>query len=209
MILKTLVVGPFQCNCVVLGCEKTKEAVVVDPGDEAPRIIKAVQDHGLKVKYLLHTHAHFDHVGATAQVKKETQGKICLHQEDNFIYEQLPMQTRMFGFPSFETVPVEKFLEHEEELSFGSEKIRVIHTPGHSPGSVSFLLSGSQNYLLSGDTLFHRSIGRTDLWGGDTDLILTSIRERIFTLDGDLPVIPGHGPETLIGEEKRENPFFA
>jgi len=205
---KTIVVGPLQCNCVVLGCEKTKEAILIDPGDEAQKILREVGNEELRIKYILHTHAHFDHIGATERIKKATKAPACLHKSDTRLYENLPMQGRFFGF-EFETpTPIEKFLEDEEILTFGEYKLQVLHTPGHSPGSICFKLLGGSEVLFSGDTLFKQSIGRTDLWGGDYDQIMKSLRERILTLDGDTHVYPGHGPDTRLGDEKKTNPFL-
>ena len=207
VIHKTVVVGPLQCNCSILICPKTLEAVVIDPGDEPEKIIRNL-DSGVKVKYLLHTHAHFDHIGGTEGVKLLTQGTICLHQADEMIYKNLPMQGRMFGMTFNEAPPVEKFIEDNEELVFGEHKIEVIHTPGHSPGSVCLKLKGKEEKVFSGDTLFRQSVGRSDLWGGDHSLLIRSIKSRLMVLDEEMRVYPGHGPATRIGEEKRKNPFL-
>lgn len=208
MIKKTLVVGPLQCNCTILACEKTKEAVLIDPGDEAQKLIKEIDASGFKVKYLLHTHAHFDHIGATKLLKVHTQAPICLHKGDEAIYRMLPLQGKMFGMDFEEPSPIDRFLEHEEELSFGEHKLQIIHTPGHSPGGICFKLKSDDESVFSGDTLFQGSIGRTDLWGGNFDELIQSIRERLLTLNDDISVFPGHGPSTLIGKEKRNNPFL-
>jgi hydroxyacylglutathione hydrolase len=208
MLVKKIVVGPLQCNCMILGCEKTREAIVVDPGDEHARILAEIEPLGLNVKYLLHTHAHFDHVGATRQMHAKLGAKPCLHRDDEPLYNNLPMQGRLFGL-SLEAAPkVEKFLEDDEILSFGEYRFQVIHTPGHSPGGVCFRLLGGDELLLSGDTLFQGSVGRTDLWGGDSSKLISSIKNRLLVLDGDTKVQPGHGPDTLIGIEKRNNPFL-
>lgn len=207
VIQKTVVVGPLQCNCTILICPKSLEAIVIDPGDEAEKIIRNL-DPGVKVKYLLHTHAHFDHIGATEGVKLATQATVCLHQADEMIYKNLPMQGRMFGMSFTEAPAVEKFIEDNEELKFGEHKLEVIHTPGHSPGSVCFRLAGSEERVFSGDTLFRQSVGRSDLWGGDHSLLIRSIKSRLMVLDDEIRVYPGHGPATRIGEEKRKNPFL-
>mgnify|MGYP001567168654 CR=1 FL=1 len=224
---RTVVVGPFQCNCRILACPKTGEALLVDPGDEPQKILKAIdqaeKDLGqpIRVKYLLHTHAHLDHIGGTRAVKEALAGRVAgagaeivLHQADDFIYQQLKMQGGMFGIQYDDPLPVDRFCEHEQELRVGEMKLTVVHTPGHSPGGVCYRLhedsaTGAEETLFSGDTLFHRSVGRTDLWGANADQMFQSIRERILTLDGDTRVCPGHGPETTVGEEKHENPFLS
>jgi hydroxyacylglutathione hydrolase len=209
VIHKTLVVGPLQCNCAILGCEKTKEAVIIDPGDEADKIISEVKSLGLTPKYLLHTHAHFDHIGGTKGVREAFQATVCLHGGDADIYKNLPMQGQMFGMKFDPAPPLEKEIEDGEELSFGEYKLQIIHTPGHSPGGVCFRLLNSDEVLFSGDTLFRQSIGRTDLWGGDYSMLIRSIKSRLLVLEEDTRVYPGHGPHTRIGEEKRKNPFLA
>jgi hydroxyacylglutathione hydrolase len=209
MIHKSVVVGPLQCNCAILGCERTREAVIVDPGDEAGRILAEIAAEKLQIKYILHTHAHFDHVGATGGVRKSIDAKVCLHKGDEDLYRNLPLQGRLFGIPIQEAPPVEKFLEDGEVLSFGDYKLETVHTPGHSPGSICFRVTGNgEEYLFSGDTLFQQSVGRSDLWGGDHDTLIKSIRKRLLVLDDDTPVHPGHGPSTLVGVEKRSNPFL-
>jgi len=207
LIHQTAVVGPLQCNCVLLACSKTLEAVLIDPGEEASKILALVAAQGVKVKYLLHTHAHFDHIGATGAVRAELAAQVCLHQADDELYRNLPLQGRLFGMQFGPAPAVEKYLEHEEELVFGEQKLKVIHTPGHSPGSICFE-SQSGGKVFTGDTLFRESVGRADLWGGDGRLLVSSIRERLLSLDGDMAVFPGHGPKTSIGHEKHSNPFL-
>ena len=209
MIHKTVVVGPLQCNCAILGCERTREAVIVDPGDEAAKILAEVAALKLEVKFLLHTHAHFDHVGGTGEVRKKLTAPVCLHKGDDDLYRNLPLQGKLFGIPLMAGPPVEKYLEDGEELVFGDYKLTTLHTPGHSPGSICFQVAGNgEEWLFSGDTLFQQSVGRSDLWGGDHGTLVRSIKSRLLTLDDDTPVFPGHGPETIIGIEKRTNPFL-
>lgn len=208
MIHNTFSVGPLQCNCSILACERTLEAVLIDPGDEPQKIIQHLSELGVKVKYLLHTHAHFDHIGATKELKASTLATVCLHQGDQSIYEMLPVQGKMFGFQFDPAPPIEKFLEDEEILRFGDHGIQVIHTPGHSPGGICFKLTGGDETLFSGDTLFQGSVGRTDLWGGNYDQLILSIKQRLMVLNDEIEVFPGHGPTTLIGKEKRNNPFL-
>jgi len=210
MLIETVVVGSFQCNCTIIACEKTKEAVIIDPGDEPDKILELIKHYDLKVKYLLHTHAHLDHIMGTRKVKEVTSADILLHKADNDIYENLIMQASMFGFDVKAPLKVDKFLEDGELITAGdSINTKVIHTPGHSPGSICFHFGGEEKPLLfSGDTLFARSIGRTDLWGGSHPQLLKSIEERIFSLEEGTVVCPGHGPQTTVWEEKKKNPFF-
>lgn len=208
MLLECFPVGPLQCNCSIIACKDTKDAIVIDPGGDAQEIIDAAKRHGVNIKYLLHTHAHFDHVVGSREVKEATGAKILLHKGDQFLYDNLMQQGKLFGFKIDSPLPVDEYLEDEQEIQIGKTKVKVIHTPGHTPGSLSFALADEDSILFSGDTLFHRSIGRTDLWGGSYDQIIKSISERLFTLDDSTRVIPGHGPDTRIFEEKKENPFF-
>ena len=208
MILDTMVVGPLQCNCTLLSGEKTFEAVLIAPGDEPQRIISELDRQGVTVKYLLHTHAHFDHIGGTKGVKEKTLAPICLHKGDESIYKMLSAQGQMFGMQFEEPSPIDKFISDEEILSFGQHRIQVIHTPGHSPGGVCFKLLDGAEQVFSGDSLFSGSIGRTDLWGGNFDQLIQSIKTRLLVLDDDIRVYPGHGPTTSIGQEKRNNPFL-
>ena len=209
MLLETFPVGSFQCNCSVLACADTKEAVVVDPGGEHLRILEIVRHYDLTVKWIIHTHAHLDHIYETRDVKEGAGGTIALHKADTFLYEGFAMQASMFGWKVRPTLPVEHWLTDGESLPFGKRAAEVIHTPGHTPGSCCFRVdSGDDGPLLfAGDTLFQRSIGRTDLPGGDYPTIEKSIQQKIYTLDPDTSVIPGHGPRTTVGDEARHNPF--
>ena len=212
MIIKTFPVGAFQCNCSIIVDDSTGAAIVVDPGDEAHKICAELSSLGCNVKYLVHTHAHLDHIGATKSVCESFGGKICLHKGDEFLYQNIAMQAELLGLPADQSVlPIAVSIEHLDILEFGSLNLKVIHTPGHTPGSVCFFLENNDTkepLLFSGDTLFKRSIGRTDLWGGDHDQILASIRERLFTLDLNTKIICGHGQTTKIGEEIKLNRFF-
>lgn len=210
MIFETVVVGSFQCNCTIVACEKTKEAVIIDPGDEAYKIMEVIKHYDLKVKYLLHTHAHLDHIMATREIKEKTGAEIVLHKADNNIYNNLLMQAGMFGFKVKEPLKVDKFINHDESIQTGeSIDTKVIHTPGHSPGSVCYHFNKEEKpFLFSGDTLFQQSIGRTDLWEGNHRQLLNSIKDRIFSLSEDTVVCPGHGNKTTVWEEKKKNPFF-
>jgi hydroxyacylglutathione hydrolase len=208
MLLETFPVGSFQCNCSVLACADEKEAIVVDPGGEHQRILEIVRHYDLTVKWIIHTHAHLDHIYETRDVKEAAGGTIALHKDDLFLYDGFAMQAAMFGWQVRATLPVEHWLADGESLAFGKRKAEVIHTPGHTPGSCCFRVdSGEGPLLLAGDTLFARSIGRTDLPGGHFPTIERSIKTKIYTLDPDTSVIPGHGPRTTVGDEARHNPF--
>jgi hydroxyacylglutathione hydrolase len=203
-------VGVLGCNCSLIACPDTREALVVDPGDEAARILDELKARDWKPVQVVHTHAHFDHLLATDAVATPHHAETCLHREDRFLYDGVPQQLAMFGMPARPAPPaLTRELEGGEVLSFGRREARVIHTPGHTPGSICLYLesAGEPPLLLSGDTLFARSIGRTDLWGGSMEQILDSIRGPLLALPADTQVIPGHGRATTIGEEREENPF--
>jgi hydroxyacylglutathione hydrolase len=208
-LVETFPVGPLQCNCTILADEESREAVVIDPGDEPERILRALEAARLKPVALLHTHAHFDHIGGSRRVKEATAAPIRLHPADRPLYDALPDQAALFGLTADAPAELDAPLSDGEIVGFGRHALTAIHTPGHTPGSTCFRLDGDRPMLFSGDTLFRRSVGRTDLWGGDTETILASIRGRLFALPGDTPVVCGHGPDTTIGEEKRLNPFAA
>jgi glyoxylase-like metal-dependent hydrolase (beta-lactamase superfamily II) len=220
LYLRKKVVGPFQCNCRLLICKETHEAALIDPGDEALQIqkwIKSIeQELGvvLKLKYLLHTHGHLDHIAATRELSGTyPEAKRVIHSEDIPLYDALETQAQMFGLSYGKSLAIQKTIAHEERLVLGKIKLETIHNPGHSPGSVSFRIHedrslGLKESVLSGDTLFQGSVGRTDLWGADGELMFQMIRERLLTLDDDTCVCPGHGPDSLMGIEKRSNPFL-
>jgi glyoxylase-like metal-dependent hydrolase (beta-lactamase superfamily II) len=208
LLLETFPVGAFQCNCSILGCADSKEAIVVDPGGDHERILEVVRHYDLTIKWIIHTHAHLDHIYETRDVKEAAGGTIALHQGDAFLYDGFAMQAAMFGWQPRPVLPVDHWLSDGETLGFGKRAVEVVHTPGHTPGSCCFKVDGADRpLLLAGDTLFQRSIGRTDLPGGDYATIERSIQKRIYTLDPDTAVIPGHGPRTTVGDEARHNPF--
>ena len=204
LLRETFPAGPFECNCTVLACGDTKDAVVIDPGGEVERIAEIIAQYDLTVRAIIHTHAHLDHIYCTRDVKEAHGGSICLHQGDAFLYDGIAMQAAMFGWKVRETMAVERWIDHGDVIEMGNKRLSVIHTPGHTPGSVCFSVEG---LLFAGDTLFRRSIGRTDLPGGDGKQLLRSIKERLYTRDPDTLVIPGHGPTTKIGDEAKANPF--
>lgn len=208
LIFEYFAVGPLQCNCVVLGDEATKQAIVIDPGDEVERIFEVLKRYDLKVAALVATHAHIDHVAALAALKSLTAAPAMLHEADVPLYEGLAEQARWLGVPAPKMTKLDSYLSESKKLEFGGRALDVVHTPGHSPGSVSFVLDDAKPVIFSGDTLFAGSIGRTDLWGGSFDQILTSIRKKLLSFDDTVTVVPGHGPHTTIGAERRTNPFL-
>ncbi|HEY0707595.1 MAG TPA: MBL fold metallo-hydrolase [Polyangia bacterium] len=206
-------VGRLGCTCTILACSETHEALVIDPGDEAPRILATLAEQGLTAVRLVHTHAHFDHVLGTADLARATGAEPSLHKEDRTLYEYVPRQLDAFGMPPapFDAKAVTwRELSGDEVLGFGRQRARVIHTPGHTPGSICLHVEDDDaraSLLFAGDTLFAGSIGRTDLWGGDFPQIVESIRGPLFSLAEETLVIPGHGPETTIGLEREDNPI--
>jgi hydroxyacylglutathione hydrolase len=207
-LIDTFAVGPLGCNCSIVGDPDTKQAVVVDPGDEPDRILEALAGSGLHPVALIHTHAHFDHVGCSALLKRITGAPIFMHADDRPLYQNLVEQGKTFGLTMEAPGIIDRTLVDGDLVACGKGQIRVLHTPGHTPGSLCFQMPGEDgDVLFSGDTLFRRSIGRTDLWGGSMPQILQSIKERLLTLPGGMRVIAGHGDETTIADEGRRNPF--
>jgi hydroxyacylglutathione hydrolase len=212
---QTFPVGALGCNCTIVGCPETHEALVIDPGDEAPAILAALAAAGLTAVRVIHTHAHFDHVLGTADVATATGAEVLLHRDDRWLYDNTVMQTRAFGLdPPPGQVwtappPPTHELRGDEAIVFGRREARALHTPGHTPGSLCVYLEreGETPLLFAGDTLFRGSIGRTDLWGGSLPTIKTSIRDRLLTLPDSTVVVPGHGRETTVAREREENPF--
>jgi len=207
LIRRTFSVPPLGCNCTILGDPVTKQAIVVDPGGAAEQILREVQNLGLTVVSILHTHAHFDHFLASGEMKKATGALLALHEDDRRLWEMVETQCRLFGVSYVPAPPPDYWLKDQEKLVLGGIEGQALHTPGHTPGSMSFYFAQEQ-LLLAGDTLFRGGIGRTDLWGGDFGAIEESIRERLYTLDEATRVITGHGPETQIGIEKDSNAFI-
>lgn len=205
MIIQSLVVGPIQANCFILGDEKTQEAVVIDPGDEAQRILAGLQKQALKLKYIINTHGHFDHVGANKALKEKTGAPILIHRAEAPLLAQLSSSAAVWGMQVDDSPPADQLLEDGDQISFGEITLEVIHTPGHSLGGISLY---TPKDLFVGDTLFAGSIGRTDFPGGDYDQLISGVRTRLFVLGDDVRVFPGHGPATTIGQERRYNPFF-
>ena len=209
MIIETFPVGLLGCNCSIVGDEATKTALVVDPGGDRELIERKLRAHGLTATAIVHTHTHIDHVGATAGVQESTGARACIHEADRFLYDLLPVQAAMLGLPLPEKVEMEGSLRDGSTIRAGALEMCILHTPGHTPGSVTFVVAHEgATRVFSGDTLFKRGIGRTDLWGGDHPTIIKSLREKILALPDDAIVVPGHGPETTIGDERAKNPFL-
>ena len=208
MIHEIIPVGMLQCNCSILGDETTGEAVVIDPGDEVERVKEVLARHNLNAKYIVATHAHIDHVGGIEKLQRATGASVLMHSDDLPLYQNLAMQAAWLGIQPPGSVDVDQFLKEGDVLRWGSLALEVLHTPGHSPGSLSLHLPGEHRRVFSGDTLFQGSIGRTDLWGGDYQQILRSIRNRLLEFPDQTPVFPGHGEPTTIGKERESNPFL-
>ncbi|MBE7444674.1 MAG: MBL fold metallo-hydrolase [Planctomycetia bacterium] len=205
IIFETLTVGYLAVNCYIIGSKKDNKAIVIDAGGDHEEILNTLKKHNLTLQFIINTHAHFDHVGGVQPLQDLTGAQFLLHREDVVLLNYLDNQTEAFGLPSIPKPKVYRPLADNEEILIGNEVIRVIHTPGHSPGSVCFLINHA---AFVGDTLFAGSIGRTDIFGGSYDKIINSIKTRLFTLDDHVIVYPGHGTFTTIGEEKQHNPFF-
>ena len=206
MIHEIFPVGPLQCNCSVIGDENSREAIVVDPGDEIERVLLALQRHALTLKQILITHGHIDHVAGAMKLKAATGAPILMNSADQFQLRMLDQMAAWIGIPSPGAVAIDDSLEHEAAIQAGGLKARAIHTPGHTEGSTCIYFP-TEKKLIAGDTLFAGSIGRTDLPGGDFQKIIRSLNDRVLTLPEETIVIPGHGPATSIGEEKESNPF--
>jgi glyoxylase-like metal-dependent hydrolase (beta-lactamase superfamily II) len=207
MILETFPVGPLQCNCTILGDEETHEAIVIDPGDEVSRIARRLRELGLKLKQILVTHAHIDHVGGALRLKQLTGAPIFFTENDLPLLQMMDSQAGWIGIPTPETAPPDENLADGLVVGLARYPAQVIHTPGHTQGSVC-LHFAPLKLLIGGDTLFAGSIGRTDLPGGNYSQIIDSIQTRLLTLPDETKVLAGHGPATTIGAERTGNPFL-
>ena len=207
MIRETLPVGPLQCNCTILGDEQSREAIVVDPGDDIPGILVLLARHALTVKQIVITHAHIDHIAGAQQLKRLTGAPILYNQQDLPLVAMMDIQAGWLNIPTPEVAPPDADLPDNQTVKIHGLTANVLHTPGHTPGSLSLYLP-DQSLLLAGDTLFAGSVGRTDLPGGDISTLIRSIQNRLLTLPDETIVIPGHGPNTSIGRERETNPFL-
>lgn len=203
IVRKSFPVGPLQCNCTVIGDSETGIGYVFDPGGDAARIMATVKALGLRIVGIIHTHAHLDHILAAGEIRKQTGAPVWLHRSDKNLWDALEQQCQMWGVPYSPVGDPDHWIEDEQDLQCGGN---CIHTPGHTPGSTSFYFEES-GLLIAGDTLFMGSVGRTDFPGGNAAQLKTSIQQRIYCLDEAAIVVPGHGPETSIGQEMRFNAF--
>ena len=225
LIHEVLPVGMLQCNCSILGDPETREAIVVDPGDEVEAILEILRRHKLKVMAIVSTHTHIDHVGGLAKLHEATGAPVFIHENDLELYKHLDLQAQWLGVETPATTKIEKFLREGDALKWGGFSAEVLHTPGHTPGSLCLYLPGGaakasvsavskvaggveKPMLIAGDTLFAGSIGRTDLWGGSMPEILRSLHNKLMKLPDETVVTPGHGEKTTIGEERESNPFL-
>ena len=211
MILESAAVGPFFKNGYVVGCERTKQAIYIDPGDEVEELLAFIAAAELNVAYILLTHAHVDHVSGVAEARRVLNVPIYLHKDDQSLYDNAVRTGMMFGLTVEQPPPVDRYYEGDGPITFGDYEVRVVHTPGHCPGGVCLAVTKKGEDgppdLFVGDTLFAGSFGRTDLPGGDYDTLLKAITEKLFAFPDDAVVYSGHGPETTIGHEKATNPF--
>lgn len=230
IIHEVVPVGLLQCNCSIIGDPETREAIVVDPGDEVERILEILRKHSLKVRSIVSTHTHIDHVGGLARLHQATGAPVLIHEGDVELYRHLDVQAQWLGIPTPEIMRIQDFVKEGDALRWGSLEARVLHTPGHTPGSICLVvdhasvaaeasakggtasqspaLDAHASRLISGDTLFQGSIGRTDLWGGSYPQIIRSIQEKLIVLPEDMLVYPGHGDATTVGAERESNPFL-
>jgi hydroxyacylglutathione hydrolase len=204
MIIKKLVIGPLENNCYIIADEQTREAFIVDPGDEPDRILDLINEYGLKPQYIICTHAHFDHIAVVLDIKQETDMRIVLHRDDLELYRNVKNQAALWGYEIDSLPDPDLFVAEGDTLAIGHLRFMIFHSPGHSPGGICVYGEG---IIITGDTLFAGSVGRTDLYGGDIEKLKISYK-RLMSLPEETKVLPGHGPETTIKKEKVDN-FFS
>ena len=207
MIFEEMAVGPLSVNCFVLGCENSHDGIVVDPGGDVDLIEQAVRKHDLKISSIINTHGHFDHVGGNRRAVASFGARLFIHQSDAFLLGKVAEVAGMYGMVGENSPEPDEFLYDEMEITFGDYTLKVLHTPGHSQGGCCLYIK-NESKIITGDTLFADSIGRTDLPGGSHEQLLESIRTKLFTLPDNVTSYPGHGPHTTIGHERRCNPYF-
>lgn len=212
MIIRQMALGPIQANCIILGCEETRQAVIIDPGDDSDQILSTLAEDRLTVVHIINTHGHFDHVGANKRLKEVTGADILIHSSDAPMLSQLSATAAAWGLAAENSPTADRLLEDGDSITFGTHTLKVLHTPGHTTGGICLYTEYPEADTLKkavfvGDTLFAGSIGRTDFPGGNFDTLISSIRTQLFTLDDGVKVYPGHMGNTTIGVEKRTNPF--
>ncbi len=205
MLLRKVMTGSMLANCYIIADETTKEAAIIDPSTEGEEILKVIKENNLKVKYIINTHGHMDHIGANAKIKEATGAKILIHEDDRNLLISPTENLAIFWGKMTKSPPADRLLKDGEIISLGNLKIKVIHTPGHTRGSICLLV---ENRLFSGDTLLRDTIGRTDLPEASDRMLIQSIKERILPLGDEVQIYPGHEEETTIGQERRNNPFL-
>lgn len=207
MIFETIVVGPLGVNCFILGDPAAGEGIIVDPGADAGRIVAAVQRLGMTIRYVINTHGHFDHVGGNRQVLAATGAQLLIHRDDSPFLSRAAEVATMYGLATDNSPPADRFLEDGMTVDFGGYGMKVLHTPGHTPGGCCFYLEG-QGKVITGDTLFAEGVGRTDFPGSSHEALMEGIRTKLMTLPDSTVAYPGHGPSTTIEHEKRYNPYL-
>ena len=205
MILESLVVGPLEVGCYIIGCNETKQVAIIDPGGDAYKIAQVIEKNGLKPIYLLGTHGHFDHIAGVHHLQQLLGCEFLISKEDSFLVENIKEQAIFFGFDTVEKPKIDRHIKDGDYINIGNVTVRVLETPGHTPGSVSFSINKN---VFVGDTVFQGSIGRTDLPGGSYETLINSVKEKLFSLNDDTKLFPGHGPATTLLDEKKYNPFL-
>lgn len=206
MIIKTMVVGPIAANCFIIGDKETNEGAIIDPGGDAERILRVVKETGLDIKFIVGTHGHFDHNAAMKQIKQDLECDFLMHKSDLLFVQRSKKSAMNWGIDIEQVPDPDKYIEEGDILKLGALELKILNTPGHSPGGICIYIQ-SENILFSGDTLFYGSVGRTDFDGGSMEELIKSIKEKLYTLPDDTVVYTGHGEQTTIGEEKIHNMF--